>query len=102
MIAMVRLIPPDHREINPQIFNWLDLLDLNVLIIIILMMVVAGVTMISSLLIIILECTNMIGVMKALGSSNGTIRRVFLWFAAFVIGRGLIIGNAIGFALVLF
>lgn len=89
------------REINPQIFNWLDLLDLNVLIIIILMMVVAGVTMISGLLIIILECTNMIGVMKALGSSNGAIRRVFLWFAAFVIGRGLIIGNAIGFALVL-
>lgn len=89
------------REINPQIFNWLDLLDLNVLIIIILMMAVASITMISGLLIIILECTNMIGVLKALGSRNDTIRHVFLWFAAFVIGRALLIGNAIGIGIIL-
>lgn len=88
------------REINPQIFSWLDLLDLNVLIIIILMIVVASVTMISGLLIIILECTNMIGVMKAMGSRNGTIRRIFLWFSAFVIGRGLIIGNLVACGLI--
>lgn len=89
------------KEINPQIFSWLDLLDLNVLIIIILMVVVASVTMISGLLIIILECTNMIGMLKALGSRNGSIRRIFLWFSAFVIGRGMIIGNVIGFAIIL-
>lgn len=89
------------REISPQIFNWLDLLDLNVLIIIVLMIAVASVTMISGLLIIILECTNMIGVLKALGSRNTTIRRVFLWFAAFVIGRGLLIGNLVGVGIIL-
>jgi lipoprotein-releasing system permease protein len=57
--------------------------------------------MISGLLIIILECTSMIGVMKALGSTNGTIRHIFLWFAAFVIGKGILIGNAIGLSLIL-
>lgn len=89
------------RESNPQIFNWLELLDLNVWIIIALMIIVASVTMISGLLIIILECTSMIGVMKALGSTNGTIRHIFLWFAAFVIGKGILIGNAIGLSLIL-
>jgi lipoprotein-releasing system permease protein len=89
------------QDINPQIFSWLNLLDLNVLIIIILMMVVATVTMISGLLIIILECTNMIGVLKALGATNSSIRHTFLWFSAFVIGQGLIIGNIIGFAIIL-
>ncbi|KXB48104.1 efflux ABC transporter, permease protein [Bacteroidales bacterium KA00344] len=89
------------QDINPQIFSWLNLLDLNVLIIIILMMVVATVTMISGLLIIILECTNMIGVLKALGATNRSIRHVFLWFSAFVIGQGLIIGDVIGFAIIL-
>ena len=89
------------RDINPQIFSWLDLLDLNVLIIIILMVAVASVTMISGLLIIILECTNMIGMLKALGCRNGSIRRIFLWFSAFVIGRGMIIGNMIGIAIIL-
>lgn len=89
------------QDINPQIFSWLNLLDLNVLIIIILMMVVATVTMISGLLIIILECTNMIGVLKALGATNRSIRHVFLWVSAFVIGQGLIIGNVIGFAIIL-
>lgn len=89
------------RESNPQIFNWLELLDLNVWIIIALMIIVASVTMISGLLIIILECTSMIGVMKALGATNGTIRHIFLWFAAFVIGKGILIGNAIGLSLIL-
>ena len=84
------------RDINPQIFSWLDLLDLNVWIILALMIAVAGVTMISGLLIIILERTTMIGILKAVGARNATIRHTFLWFAVFIIGRGLLIGNAIG------
>ena len=83
------------RDINPQIFSWLDLLDMNVWIILVLMVSVAGVTMISGLLIIILERTTMIGVLKALGTRNKTIRHIFLWFAAFIIGRAPLIGNAI-------
>lgn len=89
------------RDINPQIFSWLDLLDLNVWIILALMIAVAGVTMISGLLIIILERTTTIGVLKALGTQNSSIRHIFLWFAVFIIGRGLLIGNAIGVGLVL-
>ena len=80
----------------PQIFSWLDLLDLNVWIILTLMVCVAGFTMISGLLIIILERTNMIGVLKALGARNKTIRHTFLWFAAFIIGQGLLLGNILG------
>lgn len=84
------------RDINPQTFRWLDLLDMNVWIILVLMTAVAGVTMVSGLLIIILERTTMIGVMKALGARNSTIRHLFLWFATFIIGRGLLFGNIIG------
>ena len=89
------------KELSPQIFTWLDLLDLNVWIILALMTAVAGVTMISGLLIIILERTTVIGVLKALGARNKTIRRTFLWFAAFIIGRGMVIGDAIGIGLLL-
>ena len=88
------------RDINPQIFSWLDLLDLNVWIILALMVAVAGVTMISGLLIIILERTTMIGVLKALGARNKTIRHTFLWFAVFIIGKGLLLGNMIGIGLI--
>lgn len=89
------------QEINPQIFSWLDLLDLNVWIILALMLCVAGFTMISGLLIIILERTNMIGLLKAIGSRNSQIRKTFLWFATFIIGRGLVIGNIIGIGLMI-
>ena len=89
------------RDINPQILSWLDLLDMNVWIILVLMVSVAGVTMISGLLIIILERTTMIGVLKALGTRNKTIRHIFLWFAAFIIGRALLIGNAIALGMAL-
>ena len=89
------------QELNPQIFSWLDLLDLNVWIILALMVAVAAVTMISGLLIIILERTTMIGILKALGARNSTIRHTFLWFATFMIGRGLLWGNILGFGLVL-
>ena len=88
-------------ETYPQIFSWLDLLDVNVWIILALMVCVAGFTMISGLLIIILERTQMIGVLKALGSNNKTIRHTFLWFAAFIIGKGLLWGNMIGIGLII-
>lgn len=86
---------------NPQIFSWLDLLDVNVWIILVLMLCVAGFTMISGLLIIILERTSMIGILKALGAKNSMIRKTFLWFAVFVIGKGMLIGNLLAFAIVL-
>lgn len=89
------------REINPQIFSWLDLLDLNVWIILAIMTVVAVVTMISGLLIIILERTTMIGILKALGASNRTVRHTFLWFATFIVAKGLIIGDLVGIGLVI-
>lgn len=88
------------RELSPQIFSWLDLLDLNVWIILAIMTAVAVVTMISGLLIIILERTTMIGVLKALGARNSTVRHTFLWFAAFIIGKGLLIGDALALALI--
>lgn len=87
-------------EAYPQIFSWLELLDINVWIILALMICVAGFTMISGLLIIILERTQMIGVLKAIGASNRTVRHTFLWFAVFIIGKGLIWGNIIGIGLV--
>jgi lipoprotein-releasing system permease protein len=83
----------------PQIFDWLNFQDVNVIIIIFLMLVVAGFNMISGLLILILEKTNMIGVLKALGSEDNTIRRVFLYQAAYLIGKGLFWGNIIGIGL---
>lgn len=89
------------RELSPQIFSWLDLLDLNVWIILAIMTAVAVVTMVSGLLIIILERTTMIGILKALGARNSTVRHTFLWFAAFIIGKGLVIGDAIALALIL-
>ena len=87
-------------EAYPQVFHWLELLDINVWIILVLMVCVAGFTMISGLLIIILERTQMIGVMKALGARNKTIRHTFLWFAAFIIGQGLLLGNVIGIGII--
>lgn len=87
-------------EAYPQVFHWLELLDINVWIILALMVCVAGFTMISGLLIIILERTQMIGVLKALGARNKTIRHTFLWFAAFIIGQGLLLGNVIGLGII--
>ena len=89
------------QEAHPQVFSWLSLLDINVWIILALMVAVAGFTMISGLLIIILERTQMIGIFKALGMRTATVRHTFLWFAAFIIGRGLFWGNIIGLGLVL-
>jgi lipoprotein-releasing system permease protein len=83
----------------PQIFDWLNFQDMNVLIIIILMLLVAGFNMISGILILILEKTNLIGILKALGAENKTIRKVFLYQAAYLIAKGLLWGNAIGIGL---
>jgi lipoprotein-releasing system permease protein len=80
----------------PQIFDWLNFQDVNVIVIILLMLIVAGFNMISSLLILILEKTNMIGVLKSLGAEDKTIRRMFLYQAAYLIGKGLFWGNFIG------
>jgi len=87
------------RNRYPQIFDWLDFQDLNVIIIILLMLVVAGFNMISGLLILILEKTNMIGILKALGSDDITIRSTFQYQAAWLIGKGLLWGNVAGIGL---
>ena len=89
------------KNLNPMIFNWLEILDINVVFILVLLIAVAGFTMISGLLIIILERTNMIGILKALGQDNESIRKVFLYVAFFLIGKGMLWGNAIGITLCL-
>ena len=87
-------------ESYPQIFSWLSLLDVNVWIILALMICVAGFTMISGLLIIILERTQMIGVLKALGMKGASVRHTFLWFAVFIIGQGMLIGDLLAAAII--
>ncbi|MBN2788537.1 MAG: ABC transporter permease [Paludibacteraceae bacterium] len=89
------------EDLNPQIFSWLDMLDLNVIIILVLMLTVAGFNMISGLLILILERTNMIGVLKAMGAKNWSIRKVFLYHSFFLIGKGMLWGNVLGVGLIL-
>lgn len=83
------------EEINPMIFSWLSLLDMNVWVIIILMLAISGFTMISGLLIIILERANMIGILKALGCRNANIRKIFLYISSFLILKGMVWGNVI-------
>jgi len=86
-------------NLHPEIFDWLELQDMNVVIILIIMVLVASITMISTLLILILERTNMIGVLKALGMKNYGIRKVFLYTASFIVVRGLVIGNIVALLL---
>ena len=93
--------PQSIRTLNPVFFGWLDLLDMNVWIILILMAAVSGFTMISGLLIIILERANMIGILKALGANNTSIRKIFLYVSVFLVGKGMIWGNIIGIVLCL-
>ncbi|MBP3942904.1 ABC transporter permease [Sphingobacteriaceae bacterium WQ 2009] len=90
------------KDLFPDIFQWLDLLDMNAKIIFVLMAIVAIINMISALLITILERTNMIGILKALGLSNQAVRKVFLFNALYLIGLGLLIGNSLGLGLCLF
>ena len=84
------------KDINPMIFNWLNLLDMNVWVILILMILVSGFTMISGLLIIILERTNMIGMLKSMGARDYSVRKIFLYLSGFLICQGMIWGNVIG------
>ena len=90
---------PTIQELYPSIFSWLSLLDTNVWVIMILMIGISLFTMTSGLLIIILERTNFIAVMKSLGSTNYSLRKVFLYFAAMLIGRGILWGNILGIGL---
>lgn len=87
------------KQLYPQIFDWLALQDINVLIILILMILVAGITMISTLLILILEQTSTIGVLKALGMNNRSVRKIFLYQSLVIIGFGMLLGNIAGFGL---
>lgn len=88
-------------EIHPEIFNWLDFLDTNVIIIITLMVVIAIINMSSALLVLILEKTGMIGMLKALGANSWSVRKVFLYLSTFLITRGLFWGNLVGIGLAL-
>lgn len=84
------------KELYPLIFEWLSLLDMNAIVLLVLMLLVAGINMISALLIMILERTNMIGILKALGAGNRRIRRIFIYNAIYLTGVGMLIGNLLG------
>ncbi len=84
---------------SPEIFNWLEMLDINTLIIIVLMIIISVINMTSALLILIMERTQMIGILKAMGATSRTIQGIFLTQAAYIIGVGLVIGNALGLGL---
>jgi len=87
------------QQLNPQIFAWLDLLDMNVIVIIILMLCVSGFNIISGLIILILDSIRLIGTLKALGADNLFVRRIFVYEAAMLIGKGVLIGNVLALAL---
>ena len=88
------------REEQPAIFDWLDLQDVNERVILILMLVVCIINMITVLLILILERTNMVGILKSLGAGNGTVQRIFLIYGVMIVGVGVIGGNILGLGLV--
>jgi lipoprotein-releasing system permease protein len=87
------------QEMAPQVFDWLKLLDMNVWIIVVLLVTVAGFNMVSGLLILILDKTAMIGVLKALGCRDASTRRLFLHVAGGLVARGMLWGNLLAFAL---
>lgn len=95
--SKIKVVPI--QEKYSQIFDWLNLQDMNVLIIIVLMLVVAGFNMISGLLILILERTNMIGILKGLGTVDASVRRIFLYQSGYLALKGLFWGNVIGLAI---
>ena len=87
------------EQLNPQLFAWLGILDVNVWVILALITAVAGFIMISGLLILILERTQLIGTLKALGATDWTVRRIFLYHAMMLVARGMLWGNVIGLGL---
>jgi len=88
------------RQLYPQIFDWIGIQDMNVVIILVLMALVSGITIISTLLILILEHTKDIGLLKAMGAQNDSIRRIFLYASVYIILYGLLWGNAIALLLI--
>ena len=99
-------IPPTYNSVTIEekyfnIFEWLKLFDFNILVILIIMIVVATINMVVALLVLILERTQMIGILKAIGANNWTIRKIFLYNASYLIFRGLLWGNLIGIGLLL-
>ncbi len=82
-------------DLYAQVFSWLNLLDFNMVVILIIMLCISGFTMVSGLLILVLERTQTIGLLKALGATNGSVRRIFLNFAVFITLRGLLIGDVL-------
>jgi len=97
--SFLNVIPVNKKYYT--VFEWVKIFESNINIIIIIMIIVAGINMITTLLVLILERTNMIGVLKALGSSNWSVRKVFLYNASYLIGLGLLWGNLIGLGLLL-
>ena len=89
------------KELYPQIFDWLNLLNVNIWVILVLMLAVAGVTIISGLLILILERTSTIALLKTLGATNTLIRKVFINLAVIILLKGMVLGNILGFSLAL-
>lgn len=99
--AVMELLPYDHfaqtiKELQPQMFDWLELQNINVQVIITLMLLVAGFNMVSALIIIIIERVNMIGLLKTLGMANGDVQRIFLIQGLYLTGIGLTLGNLLG------
>lgn len=89
------------RQLAPNIFSWLGVLDMNVVMILVLMICVASFTVMSGMLIIMLERINMIGILKALGATNASIRHIFVNFSVMLVGRGMLWGNVAGLGLCL-
>ena len=87
------------QQLNPQIFAWLDLLNMNVVIIILLMLCVSGFSMVTGLIILILDSVQLIGVLKALGANDRFVRRIFIYEATLLIGKGMVWGNVLGLGL---
>lgn len=97
--SMLEIIPVE--DLYPEIFSWLEMLDLNLIVILVLMIIVAGFNIISALLIIIIEKVRMIGVLKSIGYSNFSIRKIFLWNSLYLILKGVFWGNLLGIILIL-
>jgi lipoprotein-releasing system permease protein len=88
------------EQLNPQIFAWLDLLDMNVIIILLLMVCVSGFSIITGLIILILESVNLVGILKALGANNKFLQRIFMYEAILLVSKGVLLGNLLGLGLV--
>ena len=105
-LDLVEIISPydtqviSSKERYSQIFDWIRLFDINILLIIFIMILVACINMISSLLIVILERTKMIGLLRSLGTKQVSIKKIFLYHAFYLLKKGLFIGNILGLTLI--